>query len=475
MASTQVIHTSDDECFNWDVIGHTLRCRSEQPQKEITIAFDDIICVMPKASRGETVYVLLFVQVDKNGSLDLKSPRMLLGNVKLATAPSFLSHYMWTQIPHHLCSSSSIQRSIYVVISTASGTRTGASLYRNILQPLLSYIGVFGYELHETESTQTVTELCHTRFIPRAQKQLPQTIILLSGDGGLADIIDAFHSTVKTLIVPPSIALIPTGTGNAMANSLGLLAYPATALVALLQGVTADIPTFAARFSPGANYITDEGCGRVSVAHDASDDQADSKIFGGIVASWGVHAALVADSDTIEYRKFGADRFKLAAKEILFPSNGAETHKFSGTVTLFKWDSQARNIREEILGRGEHMYVLATLVSTLEKDFVISPLSKPLDGNLWMIRFGPMSPTRALEVMTSAYQGGQHVSDKSVFYDKIEGFRVQFCEPAEKWRRVCIDGKIVAVEAGGWMEVHKESRALVNVLLLQNHTYPDSN
>ncbi|PWY63562.1 hypothetical protein BO70DRAFT_367153 [Aspergillus heteromorphus CBS 117.55] len=467
MASTLDADATDDECFNYVISGDSLRCRSEQPQKEFTIALGSIICIIPKEKYEGTVYILLFLQVDGNEDFDPRSPCTLLGSVQLATVPSSLSHYLWTHMPHHLCAPGSEARSIDIVISTVSGTGTGQSFYSNILQPLLSHIGVTGYELHETKSTQTITELCHARFIPRAGEKLPQTIILLSGDGGLTDIIDAFHSTVKTTIIPPTIALIPTGTGNAMANSLGSLAYPAKGLVALLQGVSADIPTFAANFSPGARYITDEGRGRASIAHILGAE-GHHKIYGGVVASWGVHAALVADSDTIEYRKFGADRFKLAAKEILFPSNGAETHKFLGAVTLFKWDNQAKNRREEILGRKEHMYVLATLVSSLEKDFMISPLSKPLDGGLWIIHFGPMSPTRVLEVMSSAYKGGQHVKDESVFYDQIEGFRIEFCEEEERWRRVCIDGKIIAVEAGGWMEVHKEPKSLLKILLLGN-------
>ncbi|KAI2885441.1 hypothetical protein CBS147353_10488 [Aspergillus niger] len=322
----------------------------------------------------------------------------------------------------------------------------------NILQPLLFYIGVTNYELHETKSTRTITELCYERFIPRAKQRLPQTIILLSGDGGLTDMIDAFHSTPESLLVPPTIALIPTGTGNAMANSIGLLAHPTAGLVALLQGTPTSVPTFVAEFSPGASYIIDEGRERIPITRNSANVHGHPKVYGGVVASWGLHAALVADSDTVQYRKFGADRFKLAAKELLYPSDSTEPHKFSGIVTLFKLDDQGRSKREETLACTEHMYVLASLVSSLEKDFMISPHSRPLDGRLWMVHFEPMSASRVMQVMASAYQAGQHVADESVSYGEIEGFRIEFREVDERWRRVCIDGKIIAVEHGGWVE-----------------------
>ncbi|PYI01274.1 glycogen synthase kinase mutation revertant [Aspergillus sclerotiicarbonarius CBS 121057] len=457
-----VIYTTDDGCFDCDSCGDSLRFKSEQAQKQITIAVHSIICIVPKDNRGETVYSLLYLRNDA------ENERLLLDSILLVALPRQLSNHLCAQLPPHLCFSGSRRGSMDIIVSTTSGTGTGASFFNNILRPLLSHLGVTEYDVHETQSTQTITELCHAKFIPRARERLQQTILLLSGDGGLTDIIDAFHSTLESLIVPPTIALIPTGTGNAMANSLGLLAYPTTGLVALLRGTPANIPTFAADFSPGARYIIDEGRQRVPISRKPMSDYGHPRVYGGVVASWGMHAALVADSDTVEYRRFGADRFKLAAKEILYPSDGTEPHKFRGAVTLFKWDDQTKSRREDLLSRNEHMYVLASLVSSLEKDFMISPLSRPLDGRLWMVHFGPISPSSVMQVMTSAYQKGQHVGDESVFYDEIEGFRIELDELDERWRRICIDGKIIAVETGGWVEVHKDPKRLLNILLLKS-------
>lgn len=114
------------------------------------------------------------------------------------------------------------------------------------------------------------------------------------------------------------------------------------------------------------------------------------------------------------------------------------------------------------------MYVLATLVSHLEQPFCISPASKPLDGKLYLVLFGPRGGDDAMRIMGLAYQGGKHVDDGAVRYEEIEGLRIEF-EGAEeeegRWRRVCVDGKIVRVEAGGWVEVRREERRVLDVVV----------
>lgn len=110
------------------------------------------------------------------------------------------------------------------------------------------------------------------------------------------------------------------------------------------------------------------------------------------------------------------------------------------------------------------MYVLATLVPRLERDFLISPDSVPMDGSLRFLHFSPLPGEDAMRLMTLAYQGGQHVREGIVTYIEVEELRIDFEENQEKWRRVCIDGKIVAVQEGGWMKLSKEPRQLLNVL-----------
>jgi hypothetical protein len=58
-----------------------------------------------------------------------------------------------------------------------------------------------------------------------------------------------------------------------------------------------------------------------------------------------------------------------------------------------------------------------------------------------------------MKIMTGAYQGGKHVEDPRVGYETIDGLRIEFDEQDARWRRICVDGKIVRVEQGGWVVV----------------------
>lgn len=438
-----------------DISASYLECTSLQSGSIISITLDDVICILPEEHTGRG-YKLLYLQkfIGSQGACSY------LESTTVTCIPStVLSAYLLKSNPRHLQ-----ECNVHVVISTASGTGTGKNLFHHVLRPFLSHLQLNHYRVHETNSPGTISDLARSTFLPRAHAGVPQTIILLSGDGGLLDIINVFHTSTDVSLVPPNIALMPTGTGNAMANSIGLLAYPKSALVALIQGKSMPLPTFAASFSPGAQHVIDEGRNRASLDTDSSSGSRFSVIYGAVVASWGIHAALVADSDTAEYRRFGADRFKMAAKELLYPSDGAETHRYNGVIDLIKYESSAKKEAVQTLKDNEHMYMLATLVSKLEKDFVISPGSLPLDGRLKLIHFAPVPPDEATRLLGLAYQQGAHVHEEAVTYEDIVGFKITFRENSEKWRRVCIDGKIIAIEEDGWMEVRKESRHLLSLI-----------
>jgi hypothetical protein len=169
-----------------------------------------------------------------------------------------------------------------------------------------------------------------------------------------------------------------------------------------------------------------------------------------------MHASLVGDSDTAEYRKHGVERFKMAAKEALYPADGSPPHPYKGKISILKEGAQWTTIPEE-----EHMYVLATMVSHLEQPFCISPASKPLDGTMHLVHFGPRSGDEVMGIMGKAYQGGLHVQEADVRYESIDGLRIEFegREHHGRWRRICVDGKIVRVEKDGWVEVKRVSES----------------
>lgn len=351
---------------------------------------------------------------------------------------------------------------LHVVLSTGSGIGLALDIWTRIVKPLFDHFELVEgqrYVLHRTTSETSVTDLIQDTILPKANEGMSQSILLLSGDGGIVDIINALLSGERGMSYEkPLIALLPLGTGNALANSTGITSDGTYGLRTALQGHAKELPLFRATFSAGARLLVNEGRDERQL-HGVVD--AMPVAHGAVVCSWGHHAALVADSDTAEYRKHGAERFKMAAKEALFPSDGSPPHAYSGKVSILR----PGKTNWVVLPKDSHGYILATLVSHLEASFTISPASKPLDGKLRLVHFGNLSGKDAMDVMGKAYQGGKHVEDEKIVYEEITGLKIEFDEEDARWRRVCIDGSIIRVEKGGWVEVRNDVKAVVDLIV----------
>lgn len=352
----------------------------------------------------------------------------------------------------------------HVIVSTGSGTGQASEVWTHLLKPFLDFVRDNAteerYQLHFTTSETTVSDLTKSVFLPRANAGVAQSIVLLSGDGGLVDITNTLLSQPHSQkYQKPNIAILPLGTGNAMAHSSGITKDKTLGLSTLVRGSPKEIPLFHATFSPGARLLANEA----REEYELPLYNNTPTCHGAVVCSWGLHAGLVADSDTAHYRQFGAERFKMAAKEALYPSDGSPPHPYHGNISILR----AGASEWKPIERKEHGYVLATLVSHLEAGFHISPASQSLDGKLRLLHFGPMGGEEAMQVMTGAYQGGKHVEDERVGYEEIEGLRIEFDEEDGRWRRVCVDGKIVRVERGGWVQVVSGAgRGVVDLIAL---------
>lgn len=381
----------------------------------------------------------------------------------------FLDTYLVEQRPTQFSLGKAKDQTVnlHIIISTRSGAGFAQTFLFDVLEPSLSALGVSreAYKVHETLSDQTITELTRSVFVPRANGGIPQTIILLSGDGGMVDIINGLLSSpTSTHYVKPTVGLLAMGTGNALAHSINPPQDSTFGLASIVRGTSQPLPTFVARFSSGSVQLLDGGSRSEPLAPPSNDDEDAALMHGVVVCSWGLHASLVADSDTAAYRKYGPERFQMAAQELLSPTDGSPSHRYRGKVSLLKITSGGHEVWEP-LDRQEHMYILATLVSNLTKTLTISPSSKPLDGQLRLVHFGPMEGDEVMRIMAKAEQGGLHVKENAVIYEDITGLRIDFEEDDALWRRVCVDGNIVQVNEGGWLEVRREPRDVLDVLV----------
>ena len=379
---------------------------------------------------------------------------------------SYLEAQLITGEPEHLYLDPSEDGSpnLHIIVSIRSGVGEAQQFFDDVLKEALSVLnlGRDSYVVHTTTSDKTVTEMAASILLPRANKGIAQTVILLSGDGGIVDIINVLLSAPHTpFFVKPTIALLSMGTGNAMANSTGLNLGLTRGLRTVCRGARCNLPIFKCTFSPGSVYVVNEGHDTEPLA--ISSDSGLGTVYGAVVCSWALHASLVADSDTTAYRKYGSQRFQMAAKELLEPPDGTASHTYQGKITLFKTNKDGVEYAETLETR-EHSYILGTLVSKLEEKFTISPHSQPLDGQLRFLHLGSATSADVTKVMRQAFQGGGHVDDEKVTYVPIDGFRIDFQEEDSRWQRVCVDGRIIRVGEGGWVEVRKEERGAVDLV-----------
>lgn len=358
----------------------------------------------------------------------------------------------------------SSEPNLHIVVSTGSGTGQAKDVWDRLLKPLFDCLEIReerDYVVHLTQSDSTVTELTKEIILPRANLGTPQAVILLAGDGGMVDVINTLLPADRSpSYKKPNVIILPLGTGNALAHSSGVTADNTMGLRSLILGTASELPVFTASFSPGARYLVDES----RKERPLYELNGTPTAYGAVVCSWGLHAALVADSDTAEYRKFGAERFKMAAKEALFPSDGSPCHEYKGRVLVARTRDELHDGKWELLERESHGYILATFCKYLEKGFTISPESQPLDSQLRLVHFGHISGQDAVDIMGKAYDSGKHVEDERVGYEAIEGLRIEFEEDDGRWRRICVDGKTVRVEQGGWVEIRSGSGSVLDVI-----------
>ncbi|KAK1635135.1 diacylglycerol kinase catalytic domain-containing protein [Colletotrichum phormii] len=463
-------------------------------------ASDPVICVLREDTEAkESPYQLDIILLEEG---DLPA--------ELTSGDLLLPHF-----PEHLTPRPETH-DVHFVVSTKSGLGHAPKFWDGVVQPLVLLAGQkttsgdlastfaseepsaqgttrlpSSFNVLITEDADSVRKFAKERWTARravsssASLTRTETIVLLSGDGGVVDLLNGCEEEEKETSSPatatlPTLALLPLGTGNACFHSLHKPLYTETGpshmvlgLRTLFFGTSRPLPSFRASFSPGARLISytadpgphappaeGEGDETTLSRHDTSVD----RLFGAIVASYGFHAQLVWESDTPEYRKYGDKRFGMVAQELL-----KKSHAYVATVELRSPGTmERRRVERERFG-----YALAAMVSNLEKTFTIAPDSAPLQGRLKLVHFGAVGGEKTMEIMMAAYKDGAHVGMKwtdaegredYLGYEDAEEIRVTIGETDPRWRKVCVDGTIVEIPEGGWMAVETLERPLFGIL-----------
>ncbi|KAK9449397.1 ATP-NAD kinase-like domain-containing protein [Limtongia smithiae] len=355
-----------------------------------------------------------------------------------------LPKYALRELPPHLSPASA---RVTVINSVTAGRHTGERVYDELVGPLLTALGVT-HEYIATTSASDISTFATSLGVDSSNDQRPHTVILLSGDTSIHELVNSLHcpNAPRTLTVAP----IPTGSGNALMTSLSI-ATPFAALFVLLHGTATLLNPFYASFPKGSlevippTEVEPEGKTIKLVTPDADGGDGQSKIYALVVASWAIHAALVGDSDSPEYRKLGNERFKVAARE-----NLARNASWHGMIRYTTATSSTVTAVE-----GPHSYVLLTSISSLEPGFKIAPTATPLSGKVEFIHMRALKGDDIMRLLMLAYQDGAHVREPEVLYTEVESLSVEVHERELRMRRWCVDGRIFIVPEDATVSVHR--------------------
>jgi hypothetical protein len=100
------------------------------------------------------------------------------------------------------------ENDIFVLISTLSGTGLSPTFFDHILEPILREVGVGGpdaaYKVVRTNSAGSVKYFGEHVLLHGANDGRKQTVLMLSGDGGIADTINGLlEGGVKSRYTSP--------------------------------------------------------------------------------------------------------------------------------------------------------------------------------------------------------------------------------------------------------------------------------
>lgn len=377
----------------------------------------------------------------------------------------------------------SSQFPLLVVLNPHSGTKQSLDHFNTIIQPALAKANR-NYTLIEsttqghaqdyflnniqpilTDLVQSLSTTTQNSIIPPTTATLQ--VMVIGGDGTVHEIVNGVLRGVEnTPFISdqfrPRIefAVIPTGTGNAIATSLGV------------NGVQDALDRFLAGKTVPLRVMT------VSTHSDATSSSNNNwvpRVYTVVVNSFGLHCATVYDSD--EFRHLGNERFRMAAMK-----NVENLKQYAGRISVYgevqifdrttaqlvtsssSSSSSLDATKPAKILPGPFTYLLITKQAFLEPGFKPTPLASPSDE--WMDLLAVQGVGQeAIMTMFGGTATGEHVQQETVEYLKVKALELETPERG----RLCIDGEFMEIEAGAKGAVRIEVEEKEDVQLF--HVY----
>ncbi|ODV92129.1 hypothetical protein CANCADRAFT_82603 [Tortispora caseinolytica NRRL Y-17796] len=366
---------------------------------------DDIICSL-MADNDQYIHLKY-----NNGQLQLNCTDCALDNVHIARV-----------IPDW--------PNLHVIESVKAGKADGNS-YDNVIKPLLEMLEI-DHTYHKTEDLDTITKVASSL----AKEMIDTTVLMISGDTSLMELLNELYiGEVHNL----KLLLFPAGSGNALATSIGIDVSRSIAILAGCDHQGQLIPLFPVLLPANSKRVYTLGdkdamhSERSDISGKYNEANTEVTVYAAVVVSWALHAALVADSDSPEYRELGNERFKVAAKENLEREEG---YCCAMDVSYMGDQKEVKDAEKQ------YSYVLFSSVPQLEPGFLIAPKSVPLSGKLTTVLMNMLPSGKVMSLLMNAYESGAHVKDSNIVHEEVERVSLKINEGEERKRRICIDGAI---------------------------------
>ena len=107
------------------------------------------------------------------------------------------------------------------MISSKAGTGKGDMFFEKVVRPVLDGVGLGrdGYQVLQTKDAASVYDFGHERVRQKAVKGVEQTVVLLSGDGGVGDLLNGVAGVERMRYVFPFVFFIIVYTNGFTAPS----------------------------------------------------------------------------------------------------------------------------------------------------------------------------------------------------------------------------------------------------------------
>ncbi|KAF9344053.1 hypothetical protein BGX26_004877 [Mortierella sp. AD094] len=355
----------------------------------------------------------------------------------------------------------SVHFPLLVVLNPQAGRKQGREQFSKVIQRAL-------------ERSETPFRLIETNAGGHAQsyfKDLTQSMVLsevdsitativtlrimvVGGDGTMHEIINgvieglaARSSSISSRSrLKVEFSVIPTGTGNAIATSLGITSVQ-DAVDRFLSGTS--VPLQVIKVSKRSQENSAD-----TVSDHSGSLAWKVQVYTVVVNSFGLHCATVQDAEGLRF--LGNERFKIATlKNIIL------LKQYEGRIDLYGPVQQYdRSLREMVVTsdgatevstsnlshslKGPFTYLMLTKQASLEPGFLPTPFAKTSDEWIDVLAVQNVGRGEILQVLGDATKGGQHINHKKVEYYKAKV--VEFETPTEG--RLCVDGEFLDVKSG---------------------------